>query len=192
VPRIGTRPLTVSAAWGSPFHDRPRANTAPLAARGHGATGSHVPHTEAQTKLAPPPCRTPPGQQAGTRRAHPGTLARPRFRCRLPNFDTSSAVHSRSPSWPTPDALSGAPFPATLSTPALDRRTLRWFATSPCTSGRGGPPAPRPAPPSPMQHRIQQPDPLHPGSLQRSCHTARLALKETGLCGFLISRDQDF
>ena len=44
MPRIGTRPLTVSAAWGTPFHARPGANAAPLAARGRGTTGSHVPH----------------------------------------------------------------------------------------------------------------------------------------------------
>src|SRR5450755_3342725 len=33
-----------SAAWGSPFHERPRATTAPLTARERGTTGSHVPH----------------------------------------------------------------------------------------------------------------------------------------------------
>jgi hypothetical protein len=27
-----------------------------------------------QTGLAPPPCRTPPGQSAGTRQAHPGAI----------------------------------------------------------------------------------------------------------------------
>src|SRR5207302_3485513 len=47
-------------------------------------------------------------------------------------FDTSSVVRLRSPSWPTPAALNGATFPPTLSTPALDRRTLWWFVASPC------------------------------------------------------------
>jgi hypothetical protein len=36
---------------------------------------------------------------------------------------------------------------ATLTTPALDRRNLRWFATSPCRAATGGPP------PSLMPHR---------------------------------------
>jgi hypothetical protein len=36
---------------------------------------------------------------------------------------------------------------ATLTTPALDRRSLRWFAASPCRAATGGPP------PSLMQHR---------------------------------------
>src|SRR5215207_820789 len=36
---------------------------------------------------------------------------------------------------------------ATLTTPALDRRSLRWFAASPCRAATGGPP------PSLVQHR---------------------------------------
>jgi hypothetical protein len=69
--------------------------------------GRQVPtfHTEAQTKLAPPPRRTPPGQSAGTRQAHPEPARRARFRCHPYVFDASSVVRSRSPAWPTPDAL---------------------------------------------------------------------------------------
>jgi hypothetical protein len=36
-----------------------------------------------QTGLASPPCRTPPGQSAGTRQAHPGIQRTSRFRCHL-------------------------------------------------------------------------------------------------------------
>jgi hypothetical protein len=89
--------------------------------------------TEAQTKLTPPPCRTPPGQSAGSRQAHPGPSHQTRFRCRpYQPFDTSSVDRSRSSSWPTPDALNGAPFPTTLTTTALDRSSSGRFAASPC------------------------------------------------------------
>jgi hypothetical protein len=92
----------------------------------------HAFGTGAQTRLAPPPRRTPPGQSAGFRQAHPRPCARAWFRCHLRPFDASSVVRFRSPSWPTPAALGGATSPQTLSTPALDRRTLRWFTASPC------------------------------------------------------------
>src|SRR5207245_10265035 len=62
-------------------------------------------HTRARTKLAPPPCRTPPGQYTGIFQACPETRDPSRFRCHLLTFDTSSAVHLRSPSWLTPAAL---------------------------------------------------------------------------------------
>src|SRR6478735_4676594 len=39
-----------------------------------------------QTGLASPPCRTPPGQSAGTRQTHPGIMDTPRFRCHLCSF----------------------------------------------------------------------------------------------------------
>jgi hypothetical protein len=41
-------------------------------------------------------------------------------------------------------------FSATLSTPALNRRTLRWFEASPCRA------TPEDLPPSPAQHRFQR------------------------------------
>src|ERR1700736_6113650 len=50
---------------------------------------------------------------------------------------------------------SGCALSATLTTPALDRRSLRWFETSPCRAISGGPP------PSPVQHRLANNDPLH-------------------------------
>ena len=131
VPRIGTRPLTVSAAWGSPFHERPQARTAPLAARGRGTTGSHVPHRSpdqaraaSMPDTARPAGRHPPRSSRDSGSA-PVSMPSTQFRHVI-----SGSL--RSPSWPTPDALNGAPFPATLSTPAPSyRRTLRWLATSP-------------------------------------------------------------
>src|SRR5262249_25085379 len=41
----------------------------------------------------------------------------------------------------------------------------------PLQGDRGGPPAQRPAPPPPTQHRTSQPGPLHPDLLMRSRHT---------------------
>lgn len=54
-------------------------------------------------------------------------------------------------------------FSATLSTLALDQRTLRWFAASPCRA------AAEDLPPSPAQHRVSRP--LAHGRLPRSWHT---------------------
>ena len=67
----------------------------------------------------------------------------------------------RSPSWPTPAALNGATFPQTLTTTALDRSSLRWFAASPCRATAEDPRSQGPGPPSPVQHRLNQSDLLH-------------------------------
>jgi len=48
-------------------------------------------------------------------------------------------------------AQSSCAFSATLTTPALDRRSLRWFETSPCRAISGG------SPPSLAQHRLEGP-----------------------------------
>src|SRR3974390_2921786 len=50
---------------------------------------------------------------------------------------------------------SGCAFSATLTTPALDRRSLRWFGTPPRRAIPGGPP------PSLAQHRLAGSDLLH-------------------------------
>ena len=51
----------------------------PLA--GAGVSGHAFPRSvrKPQTRLASPPCRTPPGQQPGPRQTHPGTEDPPRF-----------------------------------------------------------------------------------------------------------------
>src|SRR5207248_6359854 len=41
------------------------------------------PVQEPQPRLAPPTCRTPPGQYTGIRQAHPGNSLSLRFRCHL-------------------------------------------------------------------------------------------------------------
>ena len=105
-------------------------------------------HTRAQAELAPPPCRTPPGQSAGSRQAHRGPEFQARFRCRLsvstrqqwftrvrlldPHLTRSTARLFRDAHHPGPE----------------DRRSSRWFAASPCRAtaedhqpnqGRAGP-----------------------------------------------------
>jgi len=78
-----------------------------------------------------PSCRTPPGQSAGTRQPHPGNNLKPRFRCHVVNhLDTSTAIHSRSPSWSPPDA-SPAPSPHRSPPRPHDQRSMRRFEASP-------------------------------------------------------------
>ena len=55
-------------------------------------------------------------------------------------------------------------FPATLTTPALDRRSLRWFAATACTAATEGPP------PSPAQHRSVDPSSTSDLHLVRGTH----------------------
>ena len=93
---------------------------------------------------------------AGTRQTHPEARSRPRFRCRPHAFGTSAVVHSRSPSRLAPDA-SCAPFPQCSPPRLIHRSSLRWFRTSPCMSGPGGPTsitsaAPQPATRSSTSH----------------------------------------
>jgi hypothetical protein len=118
-----------------------------------GTTGSHVPHRSQNRTRATsmPDTAWPVGR-------HPPGSSRdryaPRFRCRLRHFDTSSVVHSRSPSRLAPDALTARLFPQ-CSAPRL-------LTDAPC-GGLQPPPAgrlrratrPTDRPPSPMQHRIK-------------------------------------
>jgi hypothetical protein len=72
-----------------------------------------------------PISRHPPG-------SIPGWAGRPVSMSSIAVFDTSSVVRSRSPSWPTPDALTARLTPRTLTTTALDRSSSGWLAASPC------------------------------------------------------------
>ena len=88
VPRIGTLPLTVTAAWGLPLAGR-AAEQAHMTAE--SVTGRQVLlfHASAYDELTPPIHRTPPGQHAGRLLAHgtppvgrafiPGTPDNPGF-----------------------------------------------------------------------------------------------------------------
>ena len=116
-------------------------------------SGRQVPTFRAgpRPELAPPSCRTPPGQSAGSPQAHPEIRPQPRFRRQSEAFDTSSAVHLRSPSRVPPDALIGAPFP---------QRSPPRLLTDAACGGLQPPPAGRlrrATPPSPAQHRHHRP-----------------------------------
>ena len=144
--------------------------------------GRQVPtfHTRAQAKLTPPPCRTPPGQSAGTRQAESQAVSSsPVSMSSKADFDTSSVDRLRSSSWPNTCRAHGATFPQTLTTTALDRSSLRWFAASPCRAAAEDHQPNRLAPPSLMQRRIKQPDLLHRSSLLRSWHTRDFRIRQT-------------
>ena len=129
----------------------------PLPATRAGVSGRAFPRSvqQQQTRLASPSCRTPPGQSAGTRQAHPGDNLKPRFRCRVVNhLDTSSAIHSRSPSWSPPDT-SRVPFPHRSPPRPHDRRSMRRFEASPRRA------TPKGQPSSAAQHRLRPRPPTH-------------------------------
>src|SRR6266536_4079963 len=94
----------------------------------------------------------------------PGQQLDPGFGRRRYAYATSSVVHSRSPSRLTPDA-SRAPFPQRSPPRLIHRSSLRWFKTSPCVGGPGGPTSITGATP----HRSLRL--LHRNLLQRSWHT---------------------
>jgi hypothetical protein len=104
---------------------------------------------ERQIRLTSPPCRTPPGQSAGTRQALPEmrnitpvlmpsvfvTTRLQRFACaRLPDPHLTSH-------W--------MPFPRSLTTTVFSQRSTRRFGASPTQSGSEGP-----IPSSPEQHHL--------------------------------------
>jgi hypothetical protein len=167
VPRIGTLPLAVSAAWGPPSRDQGADRT-------HfdwpSLSGRQVLlfHASACDKLTPPLHRAPPGPQAGRSLAEstprkgallsrgpdspPVSMPSTSFRC------VSSGSHTFVfLSLTCPDHCRDVS--ATLTTPALNRRRLRWFGLSACTANPEG------QPPSLAQHascwRSPTSSPLH-------------------------------
>jgi hypothetical protein len=139
VPRIGTQPLADQPLGGLPSTNDPRPQPLPWPP---ASAGRQVPtfHTRAQTKLAPPPRRTPPGQSAGTRQAHPGALARPRFRCHL----SRSTRHQRF----THVRLLGPHLTRSMTRLFPQRSAPRLLTDAPC-GGLRPPPAGRPRSPRP-------------------------------------------
>jgi len=129
-PRIGTRLLTGPPLGVLPSH---RGERFPRSAQ-EPALGSRRLHA---------------GHHSGSRQAspelHPGPTTGARFRWRPYAFDTSSAVHSRSPSQRTPDGFI-PPFPARSPPRPLGQSSIRWFGPWSCN------PSPRGQPSSPVQH----------------------------------------
>ena len=147
VPRIGTLALAVFAACGSPSRGQlPRPSL----------SGRQVLlfHASACDELTPPIHRAPPGPHTGSsptegppqRAFVPGPPTDPGFDAIVVSFRcVSSGSHMFVFSSHTCPAHSETST-AALTTPALDRRSLRWFGISACTA------TPEDLPPSLAQH----------------------------------------
>src|SRR5680860_597984 len=72
-PRIGTRPLTVAAAWSTPSRHEPNR------AQAVSTFAFRRSLRKPQIRFTPPLCRTPPGQYMGTRQTSPRIWNAPRF-----------------------------------------------------------------------------------------------------------------
>ena len=140
VPRIGTLPLAVFAACGSPSCGQKHRPS---------LSGRQVLlfHASACDELTPPIHRAPSGPHTGSsptegppRRAFvPGPPTDPGFDAIVVSFRcVSSGSHMFVFSSHTRPANSETS-PAALTTPALNRRSLRWFGISACTATPGGP-----------------------------------------------------
>ena len=147
VPRIGTLALAVSAACGSPSRGQQRRPS---------LSGRQVLlfHASACDELTPPIHRAPPGPHTGSsptegppwRAFVPGPPTDPSFDAIVIWFRcVSSGSHMFVFSSHTRPAHSETST-AALTTPALDRRSLRWFGISACTA------TPEDLPPSLAQH----------------------------------------
>ena len=165
VPRIGTLALAVFAACGSPSRGQKRQPS---------LSGRQVLlfHASACDELTPPIHRAPPGPHTGSsptegppRRAFvPGPPTDPSFDAIVISFRcVSSGSHMFVFSSHTRPANSETS-PAALTTPALDRRSLRWFGISACTA------TPEDLPPSLAQH----------GSCRRSSTSSSLPFRTHG------------
>ena len=162
VPRIGTLALPVSAACGSPSRgQKPQPSLSQRQVL--------LFHASAYDELTPPIHRTPPGPHTASsptegppRRAFvPGPPTDPSFDAIVVSFRcVSSGSHMFVLSSHTRPAHRETST-ATLTTPALDRRSLRWFGTSAPTA------TPQDPPPSLAQH----------GSCRRSSTSSSLPFR---------------
>ena len=162
VPRIGTLALAVSAACGSPSCGQLRRPS---------LSGRQVLlfHASACDELTPPIHRAPPGPHTGSsptegppqRAFVPGPPTDPSFDAIVVSFRcVSSGSHMFVFSSHTRPANSETST-AALTTPALARRSLRWFGISACTA------TPEDLPPSLAQH----------GSCRRSSTSSSLPFR---------------
>ena len=176
VPRIGTLALAVSAACGSPSRGQQRRPS---------LSGRQVLlfHASACDELTPPIHRAPPGPHTGSsptegppqRAFVPGPPTDPSFDAIVISFRcVSSGSHMFVFSSHTRPANSETST-AALTTPALDRRSLRWFGISACTA------TPEDLPPSLAQH----------GSCQRSSTSSSLPFRtHVGAHNSVVGADQ--
>ena len=176
VPRIGTLTLAVSAACGSPPRGQKRRPS--LSQR-----QVLLFCASACDELTPPIHRAPPGPHTANsptegppqRAFVPGPPTDPSFDAIVISFRcVSSGSHMFVFSSHTRPAHSETP-PAALTTPALDRRSLRWFAISAPTA------TPQDLPPSLAQH----------GSCRRSSTSSSLPFRtHVGAQNVVVRADQ--
>ena len=146
VPRIDTLPRAVFAACGSPSRDQkpwPSLSGrqvllfhASASTRRHLYTGHRRGHIQAAPRLR-------------AHRGEPLPRDHPQIPVSMPSlfrFDASAVVHTCSSSHRTPRPRYSETSTAALTTPALNRRSLRWFGISACTA------TPEDLPPSLAQH----------------------------------------
>src|SRR5260370_27591118 len=104
-------------------------------------------HASARDELTPPLHRTPPGQHAGSPATEdspkrdafvPGIMYVPGCDVTIGSFDASAVVHACSSSRRIPGPSQRA-FSVTLTSPALNRRSVRGFGFSTCIGEPGGP-----------------------------------------------------
>src|SRR6266540_3866180 len=167
VPRIGTLPLAVSAARGSPFRDQ-----APLPWPTASRRQVLLFHASARDEFTPPLHRTPPRQHAvgflaeSLPNGHafvPGVPTAPGFDVSILRFRCVSSG-SRTFVFPSPTSpRSRRDFSVSLTTPALNRRRIRRFGTPDCST------TPEDLPPSLAQH----------GSCQRPSTSPSLPFQDT-------------
>ncbi len=153
VPRIGTLPLTVFAACGPPSR-RPGGRLTHFDWPPVSRRQVLLFPTCACNELTPPIRRTPPEPHTGRSLAE-GTPRGPFLcpgTCGPPSFGVIKSLSTRQ-QWFTHVRLlvaylarSWRAVSATLTTPALDRRSLRWFGISACTA------TPEDLPPSQIEH----------------------------------------
>ena len=178
VPRIGTRPLAVFAACGSPSRGQKHRPS---------LSGRQVLlfHASACDELTPPIHRAPSGPHTGSsptegppqRAFVPGPPTDPSFDAIVVSFRcVSTGSHMFVFSSHTRPAHSETST-AALTTPALDRRSLRWFGISAPTA------TPQDPPPSLAQH----------GSCRRSSTSSSLPFRtHVGAHNSVVGADQGF
>ena len=178
VPRIGTLPLAVFAACGSPSRGQKHRPS---------LSGRQVLlfHASACDELTPPIHRAPPGPHTGSsptegppqRAFVPRPPTDPSFDAIVVSFRcVSSGSHMFVFSSHTRPAHRETST-AALTTPALDRRSLRWFGISACTA------TPEDLPPSLAQH----------GSCRRSSTSSSLPFRtHVGAHNSVVGADQGF
>jgi hypothetical protein len=146
--RIGSLPLTVLTACGlpsrrpGPLHPVERPDSyrsdwfsCSVPAPGTSSRHLHTGHRQGNKKAASR-LRARPLERASV----PGVRSTPGFGAIVPSVNASAVVHTRSSSRCTP--TDSGSFAATLTTPALDRRGLRWFRLPACTANPKGQPSP--------------------------------------------------